>query len=118
MLLPEIRRQRFDAGVEHVGVFDGLVAVVVLGVHADDRGLDAQIDVLGHQRDARPRLLALQRQRLPEDQVVGAEPGQPLGQAAGELAGLEEQPAGGRLLAVIAAIGRRGWPGRRRSAPW
>ena len=52
---PEVRRQRLHAGIEHVGVFDGLVAVVVLGMHADDRGLDAQVDVLGHQRDARLR---------------------------------------------------------------
>ena len=43
-----------DAREEQVGVFDRAVAVVVLGMHADDRGLDAQVDVLGHQRDARP----------------------------------------------------------------
>ena len=61
-----------EPGVEHVGIFDGLVAVVVLGVHADDRGLDAQVDVLGHQRDARFVVQRLQRQRLREDGVVGA----------------------------------------------
>ena len=62
-------------GVEEVGVLDRPVAVVVLGVHADDRGLDAQVDVLGHQRDARFGVLRLQRQRLREDGVVGAVPG-------------------------------------------
>ena len=53
--LPEVGRQLLHAGVQQVGVFDRLVAVVVLGVHADDRGLDAQVDVLRHQRDARVR---------------------------------------------------------------
>ena len=104
MPFPEVPRQGFNAGIEHVGVFDGLVAVVVLGMHADDCGLDAQIDVLRYQRDARPRLLALQRQRLPEDQIVDADPGQTRRQTARELAGLEEQPAGGRFFAVVAAI--------------
>ena len=70
--LPEVRRQRREPGVEHVGVFDGLVAVVVLGVHADHRCLDAQVDVLGHQRDARLVVQRLQRQGLRKDGVVGA----------------------------------------------
>ena len=94
--LPEVRRQLLDAGVEQVGVLDRLVAVVVLGVHAEDRRLDAQVDVLRHQRDARLGLLRLQRERVREDGVVGAVPGQRVGQAGGELARLEEQPAGRR----------------------
>src|SRR2546430_12232343 len=35
--LPEVRRQRRHAAVEDVGILEGLVAVVVLGVHAEDR---------------------------------------------------------------------------------
>ena len=75
MRFPEVGRQRREARVEHVGVFDGLVAVVVLGVYADHGGLDAQVDVLGHQRDARLMVQRLQRQRLRQDRVVRAVPG-------------------------------------------
>ena len=92
--LPEVRRQRRETGVEHVGVLDRLVAVVVLGVHADDRGLDAQVDVLRHERDARVGVQRLQRQRLREDHVVGAMPRKIVRQRRVELAGLEEEPAG------------------------
>ena len=53
--LPEVRRQRRHAAVEDVGVLERLVAVVVLGVHAEHRRLDAQVDVLGHQDHARIR---------------------------------------------------------------
>ncbi len=76
MLLPEVGRQLLQAGVQQVRVFDGLVVVIVLGVDADDRRLDAQVDVLGHQRDARFGMFLLQGQRLTEDGVVGAVPGQ------------------------------------------
>ena len=41
-------------------------------MHADDGGLDAQVDVLGHQRDAGFVVQRLQRQGLREDGVVGA----------------------------------------------
>ena len=51
--LPEIGRQRRDAREEQVGVLDRAVVEIVLRVHAEDRRLDAQVDVLRHQRDAR-----------------------------------------------------------------
>src|ERR1039457_3840066 len=107
MPFPEIPGQTLDAGVEHVGVFDGLVAVIVLGVHAHDRGLDAQIDVLGHQRDPRLRHLPLQRESLSKYQIVGADAREAFRQAAGEFTRLEEQPPGGWSLTVVAAVARR-----------
>src|SRR6187551_359063 len=70
--LPEIRRQRGEPGVEHIGIFDGLVAVIVLGVHADDRGLDSKVDVLGNQRYSRVMVESLKRKGLRKDGVVGA----------------------------------------------
>ena len=106
--VPEIRRQLLDAGVEQVGVLDGLVAVVVLGVHADDRRLDAQVDVLRHQRHARLRVLALQRERVREDRVVGAVAGQRVRQAGRRAAG-SGRTAGrvGGFLPPFSALGRR-----------
>ncbi len=62
--LPEVCLEFLHARVEEVRVFYRLVAVVVLGVHADDRRLDAQVDVLGHQRDPGERMFALQRNRV------------------------------------------------------
>jgi hypothetical protein len=69
--VPEICGQFLDTGVEEVGVLDRLVAVIVFGMHAEDRGLDAQVDVLRHQRDTGIRMFFLQRERLREDRVVG-----------------------------------------------
>ena len=103
--IPEIRRQLLHARVEEVGVLDGLVAVVVLGVHADDRRLDAQVDVLRHQRHARLRVLALQRHGVREDRVVGAVTGQRVGQPGRHLSCLEEQAPGRRLLATVHRLG-------------
>ena len=40
-------------------VLDGLVAVVILRVHTQNRRLDAQVDVLGDERDARIRVLVM-----------------------------------------------------------
>ena len=45
-------------------------------------------------------------------------PGQGVRQAGGQLPGLEEEPAGRRLLAVVAVLRRRAARGRGRSAPW
>ena len=111
MRLPEIGRQRRDAGEQQVGILDRAVVEVVLRVDAEDRRLDAQVDVLGHQRDAHRRHLHLQRQRVAEQRVVDALAGQRVRQPGRQAAGLEEEPAGGRLLAVIA-----GAPGRQLEA--
>ena len=106
--LPEVRRQRLDAAVQEIGVLDGLVAEVVLGMHADDRGLDPQVDVLRDERDPGVRPLQLERERLAENRIVRASPRQ-LRQAGRQGAGLEVKPAAGRTLAVVAAAGR--WQG-------
>jgi hypothetical protein len=60
------------ARIQQVEVLERAVAVVVLGVHAEDRRLDAQVDVLRDQRDARLRVRLLQHQAVLEDRVVGA----------------------------------------------
>ena len=86
---------------EQVGILDGLVARVVLGLHADDRRLDPQIDVLGHQRDPGGREFLLQRQGVGENGVVRPMAGQAVRQHRFELLRLKEQPAGGRALAVV-----------------
>ena len=41
-------------------------------MHADDRGLDSKVDVLGDQRYSRVVVERLKRQRLRKDGVVGA----------------------------------------------
>ena len=119
VLLPEVRRQRRHAAVEDVGVLERLVAVVVLGVHAEHRGLDAQVDVLGDQDHAR---IAPARSAAPASapgwRCRCRWPGRLSGSALGELARLEEQPARGGLLAVIAGVTVRQLAGRDRSAPW
>ena len=86
---------------EQVRILDGLVARVVLGVHPDDGRLDAQIDVLGHQRDASVGEFLLQRQRVGENGVVGAVAGEAVRERGLEELRLEEQPPCGRALAVI-----------------
>ena len=99
--VPEIRRQLLHAAREQVGILDGLVARVVLGVHADDRRLDAQIDVLGHQRDPGVGEFLLQRERVGEKGVVGAVARDAFRQRGFEQLRLEKQPSRGRALAVI-----------------
>ena len=49
VLFPEIGGQFAGAGVQHIGVFDSLVAVIIFGVHTDHGGLDAQVDVFRDQ---------------------------------------------------------------------
>ena len=101
--LPEIRRQRGHAGEQQVGVLDRAVVVVILRVDAEDRRLDAQVDVLGHERDARAGQLDLQRERIAEQGVVDAVAvaGERVGKSGGKPPGLEVEPARRRLLAVV-----------------
>ena len=101
MLFPEIRRQLLHAADQQVRVFDGLVARIVLGLHAEDRGLDPQIDVLRYQRDACGAEFLLQCQRVGQDRVVRAVPGQAVRQHGFQQLGLKEQAAARRALAVI-----------------
>jgi hypothetical protein len=90
--LPEVRGQRGDAREQQVRILDRAVVVVVLGVHAEDRRLDAQVDVLGDEGHARARHLHLQRERVTEERVVDAVPvpGQRVRQPGRETPGLEE----------------------------
>ena len=88
------------ADMQQVDVFDGAIAVIVLGMHADDGGLDAQVDVFGHQRDAHRGHFDLQCQRLRQNRVVGFVTRQAFRQCAGECASLKKQPTGGHRLAV------------------
>jgi len=68
--LPEIRGQLFLARIEKIGVLDRPVAGIVLGVNADDRSLDTEIDVLRDECDLRLGPLELQRQGVGEDGIV------------------------------------------------
>ena len=89
------------AADQQIGIFDGLVAGIILRVHADDRRLDAQIDVLRHQRHPGAGEFLLQRQSIGENGVVGPVPRQARRQHRFEQLRLEEQPTAGRTLAVI-----------------
>ncbi len=96
MAFPEVRRQRRHAGIQNVRVFERLVAVVVLRMHAEHGGLDAQVDVLRDEHDARFRIFLLERDRLAENRIVGAAR-QRLGQGRRQLARLEIEPARRKL---------------------
>ncbi len=89
------------AADQQIRILDGLVAGIILGLHADDRRLDAQIDVLRNQGDPRGGKLLLQRQGIGQDGVVGAMPGQAVRQHRLQQLSLKEQSAAGRTFAVI-----------------
>ena len=91
MLFPKVAGQSRHAVVEDVRVLQRLVAVVILGMHAEHGRLDAQVDVFGDEDHARVVLLLLQRERLPENDVVVGLTRQALRQRALQLARLEEQ---------------------------
>jgi hypothetical protein len=76
-------------------------------VHTDDRGFDAQVDVLRHQRDSGILELSLQRKRLTEDRVVRAVTRKCVRQSAIQDLRLEEQAAGRLLLAAVHVLRRR-----------
>jgi hypothetical protein len=96
VLVPEIRRQLLHAAREQIGILDRLVARIILGFDADDRRLDPQVDVLGHQRDSRRGKNSLQCERIGQDRVVGAMAGQTSRQHGFEQLRLKEQrPPGG-----------------------
>ncbi len=104
MLLPEVGGKRAHAVVKDVRVLERLVAVVILGVNANNRRLDAQVDVFRNENDARVGFFVLQRQRLRQDGVVVALARKTFRQRDRHLSRLEEQAAGGGLLAMIARV--------------
>jgi len=78
VLFPKVHRQGCHAAVKDVCVLQVLVAVVILGMYAEDSGLDPQVDVFGNQDDSRILLLVLQRECLREyDVIVGLAAGSP-----------------------------------------
>ena len=107
MFVPERGRQLLHAAREQIRILDGLVARVVLGVNADDSGLDAQVDVFGHQRDASIGEFLLQRERVGEQDVVGAVAGDSFRQCGFEQLGLEKEASRGRALAMVHRHGGR-----------
>ena len=101
VLIPKIRRQLLDSARQQVRIFDRLVARVILGLHTEDRRLDPQIDVFRNQRDSGGAKFLLQRQRIGQDRIVRAVPGQAVGKHGLHQLSLKKQAAARRALAVI-----------------
>ena len=95
MGLPEIGRQGQRAAVEQIQVVGDLVVEVVLGRQAQRTGLDAHVDVLGHQHRLPLGKDLAQRGRHRQNAVVGLAGGQGFGQGRFQHAGLQEEPSGG-----------------------
>ncbi len=70
VLVPEILAQLGGAGVQQAEIVERAIVLVVLGGQSADRGLDAQVDVLGHQDDRDFRMLLAQFQHRRQDLVV------------------------------------------------
>ena len=51
MPIPEVGRQLQDARIKQVGVFNDLIIEIVLSPQTQGAGLDAHVDVFGHQDD-------------------------------------------------------------------
>jgi hypothetical protein len=107
MSIPEILRQLLHAADQQISILDGLVARIILGMHAQNCRFDAQVDVFRDQGDARVAELLLQCQGIGEDGIVGAMPGQTVRQHRLEQLRLKKQSAARRPLAVIDGDGRR-----------
>ena len=71
MVLPEFLAMQAHAAIQEAQIVQRPVVVVILGLHAQDGGLDAQVDVLGDEDDRRFRIIVLQRQGGAQDFVVG-----------------------------------------------
>ena len=80
MFLPEFHRQFTGAGEQQINVFQYLVVEIVFRMNAEYRGLDAQIDILGDQRDGYIRVFSLQRQCRAQDIVIRGVARQGIGQ--------------------------------------
>ena len=103
--IPEIVRQRANAGVQEVGVFEDLVVEIVLGGESERMRLDAHVDVLGHQDDLALRDFLLQVHHHADDLVVGLAYGQVGGQVSADGLGLQEQVPGGGVALTSRSIG-------------
>jgi hypothetical protein len=69
--LPEVAGKFAVTGVQQAEIVERAIVLVVLGGNAEDRCLDAQVDVLGHQHDRHVVVLFAQRNDRRQDQVVG-----------------------------------------------
>ncbi len=93
--------QLLHAAGEQIGIFDGLVAGIVLRLHAEDCGLDSQVDVLRHQSDSRGAKFLLQSQGVGQDGIVRPMPREAVRQHGLQQLRLKEQAPARRALAVI-----------------
>ena len=105
MALPEILRQCGRTGIEQAEIVERAIVLVILRHDADDRGLDAQVDVLGHEHHRHARLLLAQREDRAEDVVVRDHRAEAL--AGIERCGLETQLADALLAAQLQALRTR-----------
>ncbi|ENO78878.1 dehydrogenase [Thauera sp. 63] len=92
--VPEIGRQFARAGVQQVAVLEHLVVEVVLRGQPEGAGLDAHVDVLGHQDDFAVRVTLGQVHDDRQDLVVAACGRQGGRQRDVDRFGLQEQPPG------------------------
>jgi hypothetical protein len=107
MMVPEIRRQLGDAAVQQLHIVQRLIVVIILGVNAQNRSLDPQVNVLGNQRDLPVRIILLQGQRHAENVVIRGVAGQRHGRAEPGGPRLKEQPAIARLAIRAGQLGQR-----------
>jgi hypothetical protein len=87
--------------VQQIGIFQHLVVEVILGRNFQRTRLDAHVDVFRHQDDLPVRLLLLEERHHAENLVVDLAERQDRGDIAGDRMRLQEQPAGGGLVAVF-----------------
>ena len=101
---PKVGGQRHRARIQQIAVFQGFVVLVVVGGQAQGTGLDAHIDVFGHQHHFAGWIFFAQRLHYAQDLVVRLALGQAGGQTVVQRLGLEQQFALGLALASAAQI--------------
>jgi hypothetical protein len=94
VVVPEVRRQLARAGIEQVGVLEHLVVEIILHRQAQGPGLDAHVDVLGHQDHLAPGIALLQVDHHADDVIVGLADRQVRGNVAVDRLGLQEKAPG------------------------
>ncbi len=82
MCLPEVAGKLTGTGEQQIDVFKDAIIEIVLGVDAYNSSLDAQIDILGNQRDCQVRMFILQCECGSKNIVVRFVAGQGLGERA------------------------------------
>jgi hypothetical protein len=105
--VPEIRAEFGAARIQQADIVEHLVIEILLRMNAQDRGLDAQIDVLRHQRDRDVLAFRLQGERRTEDAVVFLAAGHAGGQFGSEDARLYVQRPGRMAVGHGGTVGQR-----------